>query len=221
MSEIPSTPNIPTGTVTSPISNSMNNGGPFSSKNTVVIVILVLVILALIGVNLLSATGNAIDTLNDMLSPTIKRVASMFGYSAGELINNTTDAAAEVAKTGVDIAKGTGHSIGNLLKDGSKGGMDERERRDLEQALKSPRCHSESNQCDDIRRELENRKKEEPEPVKTSDSTVAPIASQKPKAGWCYIGDYAGTRGCVEMGEHHKCMSGQIFPNQSACLKPE
>lgn len=218
MSETVSVSNIPTN---SPVTNPMNNEGPFSSKNTIVIVILIFVVLALIGVNLLSATGNAIDTLNAMLAPTIKKVSSMFGYSAGELINTTTDVAAEVAKTGVDIAKGTGHSIGNLLKDGSKGGMDEADRLRLEQALRSPRCKQESNDCDDIRRELEKHKKEEPEPVKTSEPTVAPIASQKPKAGWCYVGDYAGSRGCVEMGEHNKCMSGQVFPSQASCLLPD
>ena len=202
--------------------DSVNNDGPFSSsKNTIVIIILVFVVLALIGINLLSATGNAIDTLNDMLAPTIKQVASMFGYSAGELINTTADVAADVANTGVDIAKGTGHSIGNLLKDGSRGGMDESQRRSLEQALKSPRYSQDSAQCDDVRKELEKRKNEEPEPAKTSEPTVAPIGSQKAKAGWCYVGDYAGSRGCVEMGEHNKCMSGQVFPSQSNCLRPD
>jgi hypothetical protein len=212
MSELPNNPNLPTA---SPMPTS-NNDGPFSSsKNTIVIIILVFVVLALIGVNLLSATGNAIDTLNAMLAPTIKQVSSMLGYSAGELINTTTDVAADVAKTSVDIAKGTGHSIGNLLKDGSKGGMDESQRHALEQALKSPKC-PESKQC-----EVDSRRKDEPQPVKTTEPTVAPISSQKAKAGWCYVGDIANTRGCVEMGEHNKCMSGQVFPSQTACLKNE
>lgn len=199
--------------------DSINNSGPFSSKNSIVIIILIFVVLALIGVNLLSLTGNAIDALNDMLAPILKQVSSMLGYSAGELINNTADVAADVAKTGIDIAKGTSYSVGDLLKNASKGGMDESQRRSLEQALKSPRC-PDSHNCDDIRRELEKYKKEEPEPVKTTEPTVAPISSQKAKAGWCYVGEFSGARGCVEMGEHHKCMSGQVFPSQSVCLKP-
>jgi len=39
-------------------------------------------------------------------------------------------------------------------------------------------------------------------------------------AGWCYVGDYNGVRGCVDVNEHDKCMSGQIFANQSSCLNP-
>jgi hypothetical protein len=202
MSESTSTPNLTAAAATGPV----NNDGSFSSsKNTIVIIILVLIILSLIGVNLLTITGNILDTINSVMSPVVKQVASMFGYSAGELINTSADVAADVATTGIDIAKGTTQSIGNLLKDGSKGGIDESRRKSLEQALKSPRCTTEVT----------------PEPAKSSESTVAPITAQKPKAGWCYIGDYSGSRGCVEMGEHSKCMSGQVFPSQSKCMKPE
>ena len=62
--------------------------------------------------------------------------------------------------------------------------------------------------------------KSEPTPVQSCAPTVTPISTQKPKAGWCYVGDFSGARGCVEVSEHDKCMSGQIFPGQSECLNP-
>jgi hypothetical protein len=90
------------------------------------------------------------------------------------------------------------------LINASQGGIDEARKKELENALKSPKCDN----------------PDEPAPVQSSDSTVTPIGSQKAKAGWCYVGDYAGSRGCVAMEAHGKCMSGQVFPSQTACLYP-
>ena len=73
--------------------------------------------------------------------------------------------------------------------------MDEAQRKNLEQALKSPKCDTASD--------------------------AAPVSSTNPivsKGDWCYIGEYQGTRGCVAMAEHSKCMSGQVFASQTECL---
>jgi hypothetical protein len=186
-----------------------NFGELFSGKNTIIIILLVLVILSLIGINLLNITGNLVDGLVHIFGPTIKNLFAMLGYSTGELINDSADVAASAAVLGVDIAKGTTHSIGDLLINSSKGGMNESDKRRLDDALNSPRC--------DKDKEQDN----EPVPVQSSEPTVAAIGSQKPKAGWCYVGDYAGSRGCVSMTEHNKCMSGQVFQTQAACLSPD
>ena len=177
----------------------------FSGKNGVIIILLILVILSLIGVNLLYMFGNVIDWFTDTFGPIIKNVLAMMGFSTGVLINNTADVAADAANLGVDIAKGTTQSIGDLLINSSQGGVSDEEKKRLEQALTSPKCANKSG---------------EPAPVQSSEPTVTNIASQKPKAGWCYVGDYIGSRGCVSMDEHNKCMSGQVFPSQSACLNP-
>ena len=57
----------------------------------------------------------------------------------------------------------------------------------------------------------------QPEP---DDSTTIqkPITSDKAK--WCLVGEYKNKRGCIEIGEHEKCMSGQVFPEQQMCLNP-
>ena len=177
----------------------------FSGKNAFIIALLILLILSLIGINLLNITGQIVDGLVHIFGPAIKDVLALIGISTGTLINSGADAAADVADLSVDIAKGTSHSIGDLLISASQGGMDESRKKELEKVLKSPKCADKSS---------------EPSPVQSSDSTIAPIGSQKAKAGWCYIGDYAGSRGCVAMEEHDKCMSGQVFPSQSACLYP-
>jgi hypothetical protein len=43
-----------------------------------------------------------------------------------------------------------------------------------------------------------------------------PISSNK--ISWCFAGEYQEKRGCVEVQDQSKCLSGQVFPSQQACL---
>jgi hypothetical protein len=40
------------------------------------------------------------------------------------------------------------------------------------------------------------------------------------KSNWCLIGEYKDRRGCVEIDDADRCISGQIFPSQQMCLTP-
>jgi hypothetical protein len=176
----------------------------FSEKNILIFVLLGLLVLSFIGVNLLSVSGNILDSLSEIFGPMFRNVASIFGYSTGELINTTADVASDTAKLGIDIAEGTLQNVGNLLKDASKGGMDETRRKSLEQSLRGSNCPT-------------DRTAMAAEPDAASNNIQNSISAQK--GNWCLTGEYQGTRGCVAMTEHSKCMSGQIFPNQNVCLQ--
>lgn len=185
---------------------SPSSTGLFSEqKNVIIIVLLVIVILSFIGINLLTYSGHLLEEAAEIFGPIFKNFLSMVGFSTGELINRASDAAAKGANLGIDIAKGTSHSIGDLLINASKGGMDEADRKSLQQTLDLPRCAKESTS-----------RPAEPQPTPTTD----PIVAQNLKSNWCYVGDFNGTRGCVEFNETNACASGQVFPNQAACLVP-
>lgn len=184
-----------------PPMNTNTETSVFSNK--VIIGLLVLLIFAFLGINLLVISGNAIKQLTDIFGPIVLKVATMLGYSTGHLVNTTADVTADTAKLGIDIAEGTAQSIGNLLKDASKGGMDESDKRNLEKALTPNHCPKPSS----------------PEPDKSSNVIQSAISSKK--NGWCFVGEDNGTRGCVSVNEHDKCMSGQIFPSKEVCLAPD
>ena len=129
----------------------------------------------------------------------------MLGYSTGHFVNTTADLSADAAKLGVDIAEGTANSIGNLMKNASKGGMDEADRLNLEKALSSPHCPTQTTAPP-------------VEPDKSSNVIQNPISAKK--GGWCLVGDDEGVRGCIRVEEHDKCMSGQIFPSKEVCMNP-
>ena len=38
--------------------------------------------------------------------------------------------------------------------------------------------------------------------------------------GFCYIGEYDGTRSCASVNESSKCMSGDIFDTNEKCMNP-
>lgn len=173
----------------------------FSDKNSIIIFLLVVVILSFLGINLLIVSGKALSEITKIFEPITRKVLSMLGYSTGHLVNTTSEVASDTVKTGVEIAEGAAKSVGNLLKNASKGGMSETDRKKLEKALTSPKC---------------------PTPEKTprpSQTAVHRSISSK-KGGWCFIGDDVETRGCISINEHDKCMSGQIFPTKEACLNP-
>ena len=173
-------------------------------KNLIVIGILMFLILTFIGVNILSYSGNVLEKTGHVFGPMLANLLSMLGVSTGELINHASDTLAKGANLGVDIAKGTTHSIGDLLIGTSKPGLSPSV--NLDHALDMPRIEKDS-----TKESLDTN----PQPISTTD----PVVAQNLTSGWCYVGDFNGTRGCVEFN-HVGCASGQTFPNQAACLAP-
>jgi hypothetical protein len=174
----------------------------FSNKNGIIIFLLVLVILSFLGINMLIISGNVLEELSKIFGPTVKHVASMLGYSTGELVETTADVGADAAKLGIDIAEGSAQSVAKLLKNASESGLNEAQRKNLKLSISSPK---------------QNRDDKSPEPSQSADSIHRSISSKK--GGWCFIGEDAGSRGCVSIDEHDKCMSGQIFPSKESCVR--
>jgi hypothetical protein len=182
--------------------------GLFSDKNTIIIILLVLVILSLIGINLLAFAGKLVEDITTPLVPAFTSLLSMIGFTTGNIIKGSADVVAGTADLGIDIAKGTTHSIGDLLINSTNPGLDTSKQVSLTDVLGVSRITTQQST-------------HVPQPVQSANPTVTPINTQKAKAGWCYVGDFSETRGCVKVTEHDKCMSGQIFANKAECLNPQ
>ena len=200
-------PRIPTSVNTN-ISNNSNilpTSDIFNNKNYIIILLLVLLILSFLGINILAIFGNLIQTIVSIFGPLVTQILSVFGYTAGTLIDKSAEVVTNTAKTGIDIAGETVGSIGDLMKDASRPGVDEKAKQQLDQSI-------------NLSKLSEKPKAKQPE----ADSATNPI--QKPitanKAGWCLVGEYEGRRGCIQVGQEDKCLSGQVYPNQKMCLNP-
>jgi hypothetical protein len=171
------------------------------TKNTIIVVLLVLLLLSILGINIflllgqgMSYAGQGVNSLTSILRPLVQQLLSTIGYTSGTILEKTDDAVVTTTKTGIDIASGAVKDVANLLKGSGSG-------KSLSDAVNTSK----------------NRYSEP-----TADSSISPI--QKPitsnKTNWCLVGEHQGRRGCIEVGEHDKCLSGQIFPTRQACLNP-
>ena len=134
-----------------------------------------------------------VQVIVNLFKPLAYQILAIFGYTAGTVINKTADITSDVARAGVDIAEGTVQSVGNLLKNASKGAVNMQTKKELDIVISEPKA----------------------------DTSESPIqANTSGKSSWCLVGEQNGRRGCVEVNDASKCMSGQVFPNAEMCLNP-
>jgi hypothetical protein len=145
--------------------------------------------------------GELLQSIVQIFTPLITQILSIFGYTAGTVINKTTDIVGDTVEVGVDIAQGTLYSVGDLLKNASQGNVDKNAQRQLDNSLN-----------------ISTINKHSPQPDSSTNPIQKPITAAK--TSWCLVGEYKGRRGCIEIGEHDKCLSGQVFPDQKICLNP-
>lgn len=192
----------------SPVSFNENNQRLFGSNagsNTIIIILSVLLILSFLGINILDVVSNIIKAIIAILGPPVGQILAIFGYTSGTLINKGADVVSDTAKVGIDIAEGTVQNIGNILISASSG--------------KVPTNLTQINPLDiKLNQDKQISKPKQPSEDTTENPIQNPISASK--SGWCLIGEYENRRGCIEVGEQDKCMSGQIFPNQKMCLNP-
>jgi len=185
--------------VSSPAPLTNNGSSIFSNKNFLIVILIILLVLSFLGINLIIVGGNIFEYIVTVLKPLVTQIFSVFAQTTGSVINTTTDLVTDTAKTGIDIAGGTLHDVGNLLKNSSQpvsiGAMK------LDNSINNAPV-----------------KAKEPKPDSSANPIQNPITSAKTQ--WCLVGEYQGRRGCIEISEHDKCLSGQVFPDQKACLNP-
>jgi hypothetical protein len=180
----------------------------FSFSNSIVIYgLLFLLIFSYLGINIITILAYILDNVSYTFRPVIGEIMSLLGYSTGKIIDHTADITTDVAKFGIDVIDDTAHSVSDLLiKASGKGGSgDNNQHMRLDGAINTGSPSS-------VKSPLP------PGPSSGNDAIQNPISSSK--NNWCLIGEYNGNRGCIEIDETDKCLSGQIYSSQKICLNP-
>jgi hypothetical protein len=189
--------------------NTNDSSSYFPSKNALIIILLLLLIFSFLGINLLSISGGFIQTISNIFGPLVKEILSTLGYTTGTVIDKSSDFIADTSIAGIQIANGTFNSIGDLLKKASQGNINEESKKQLDSVSLNQTINTAS------------QKLNEPTPNSTSSPIQSATAiTTSPGNNWCLVGEYQGRRGCVELGNSDKCLSGQVFPSQKICLNP-
>lgn len=121
-------------------------------------------------------------------------------YSSGWFIGKSSDVLAETGAASLMFINSAVQNGSNLM---------------IKASNKDSSSHVESTSDGDMNKSIN---KNDPYPDTTTNPIQKPISSGK--SNWCLVGEYQGRRGCIEIGENDKCMSGQIFPSQYTCLNP-
>lgn len=194
----------------------------FSGKNMLIIILTILLIFSFLGINLLLDLGNFLQSIVVILTPLLTQILSVFGYTAGTILDKTEDVATSAAKTTIDIAGGTVQSVADLLKKGTINNVNNDAIQELDKSLNSGINVSANTGFDKSLNEKKTNQPEftynEPKPDSSTQPIQKPITSEKNV--WCLVGEYQGKRGCVEVDDANKCLSGQVFPNKQMCLYP-
>ena len=99
------------------VTKMLNTGSNlFSTKNIVIAVLVLLLILSFLGINILVYVGILLESIVKFIRPLFDTILGFIFYYMGAAINVGADVGGDVARTGIDIAEGTIHSVGNLLQ---------------------------------------------------------------------------------------------------------
>jgi hypothetical protein len=217
-----------TPTIVDTTSKITENSGLFRGKNLLIIILSGLLILSFLGINLLASMGNLVEIISNLFGPFFVQILSIFGYTAGTVLDKSTDVVTDVAKTGIDLAGDTLQSAADLLKDASRDNVNEKALNQMD-SVSSGNINSNDSTNNSVNNSVNNSSIDktinESKPkinIPKPDNSVDPI--QKPitsgKTNWCLVGEYQGKRGCIQVNDNSKCMSGQVFPSQQMCINP-
>ena len=186
----------------------ISNSNIFSNtKNIIIIILCILLTVSVLGSVYISIIfKNIINSISQLLA--------FFGYTTGTLINASADIVGTSLKTGVDIAEGTAHNIGNILKNESSYISNENKLDNVINSSNAPPPPPPPPHPVEIPPPIP---KDEPIPDNTENPIQKPITANK--NNWCLVGEYQQKRGCIEINENDKCLSGQMFSSQQLCIQ--
>jgi len=166
------------------------------SAGTITTIVLILVVLALLGLNIFTYLAKGTDLLSMFLGDTTARVPGALGDTLKMSARGTT--------LGLDVTGSAIQDAGNII--GEELNIHSRLGESRNRAFKDAVDRRQTDSLDRYRSY---------EPDKEDNGIQRPH-----KPGWCYIGTDRGYRSCIKVRDSDKCMSGEIFPTKDVCINP-
>jgi hypothetical protein len=210
--------------------------------------IIIILLLALLGLNifvyLAKGTENLVNILETIFGPFLK----LIGYSTISTTKQTIETSATGATTSINAVADTSINALDKLKEIGENGQTipvlHSQSKNLSNLnntntstqinIPSPSTSNISSQYNtgepvqtsmqggnwnsDSLEKALNSAKNSNEPIEPYDSNLMHPISGK--VGWCFVGDDIGNRNCAEVGLNDVCMSGDIFPTKDVCINP-
>ena len=205
---------------------STGNGSSFIGSITWQTWIIIILILALMGINIFVYLAKGTQELSSIIEDIFGPILKLLGYSTLTTAKQTVETSATGTKAGIDIVSSTAIDTIDQLQDTMQQPKGQVQRPIGQQATSSLPVQQQIQQ-DGGNAEQWNKNSLEMalNNAKQSSYEVSPDDSRSSiqitgKSGWCYIGDDQGVRSCSQIGVNDTCMSGDVFPNQAICMNP-
>ena len=181
------------------VNNAVNSYIDFKNNGYLYLIIIIL-FLALIGINIFYIFGNVTEETIKQASPFMKGVYEFFGYTletVGDVTVITAETAADGVKLGADVAAGTVKSGVNILeKVGSVAMNDYYDKKEYDQMVKDKKL-------------LHNmRFKGSEDDVKSNETSNNNVKYCKIAPGYC-----------ASVSDSNKCLSGNIYNTMEECKR--
>ena len=172
----------------------------FTGRNMITLGLLIL-ILALLGMNIFSYLGEGVDIFGSILQK--------LGIGTAKVAQDTVNVSMDGVKLGADIAAGGVKDAANLVK------SDDGDTTDSKKTVSKVVDNGDK----DTNEFAKNQELTSISEDQSSDSRIQSRTSNR-KSGWCYVGTDRKVRSCIKVNASNKCMSGDIFPSREICINP-
>lgn len=242
LSELSSFSTPGTSTITPSNVSGTNNLMGFISNITWQTWIIVILALALIGINVFAYLAKGTQTLSTIFEEIFGPILKLFGYTALETTKQTITTSATGTTAGVNAVANTSVSAINTVEQAAQNGtpiatsgtsmglsttnVTNNTIPQGQMAISSQQATSIHNQkVGAIQQYKEDSLEKALSSAAQTGGEVQPYdlngtTKSTGKAGWCYIGEDLGVRSCSQVGVNDVCMSGDVFPTQEICMNP-
>ena len=205
--------------------DTSSSGDSFFSNLTWQFWLIVLLLLAIFGINIFTyisytadVAGKGTDQVVSFISPVLK----FFGYQTLETTKQTVNVSAAGTKTTADIVADTTTSTINNLE-GTVTPATQRQINmqktagNIDNAASVAKLNAiEDEHIDALDTALSSAKNSKEVLPDDAQSSI----QNSGKSGWCFVGKDRGNRICSSVGVNDQCLSGEIFPSQEICMNP-
>jgi hypothetical protein len=216
------------------IQPTTNTGTSFLSNITWETWVIIILILALLGINIFAYLAKGTQVTTDIFEQYFAPFLALFGYNVLETTKQTITNTATGSKAGVDLVANTATGAINTIEQPGYSptsgtsvgvpttnpvqGKSANSSLPVQNNIQNAGANIDQWQKGSLEKALSNASQEVSQ-VKPDDSLSSLQTSGK--SGWCYIGEDQGIRACAEVGVNDMCMSGDIFPSQEICMNPK
>lgn len=105
------------------LDTSSSSSGSSFNKNMLIVILLLLLIFSFLGINIVTILGAFLQIITNIFAPLVIQILSIFGYTAGTVIDKSSDIIADTSISGIGLANGVFNDVGELLKNASAGNV--------------------------------------------------------------------------------------------------